>query len=354
VPSGSVRPNQIFATQVPVTSANTFVRLTRNPIVAFVAGIRPLASGTVKRITFNLQSIELGGGNSDNSSEIYYLLTPSVTAESSAVLSFFTGASNMGPLPVASPTASPTPTPSPTPGVPAGLAPGELSIVRSTVGLANSDKSAQGGSETARSPILPTELNGVSVSVNGAAAGLYFVGDSPAEGISFVMPIGFSSGVVTFVVNNRGTTYRSFLQIVPSQPDIFTSTNDAEGVAVVCNITNTAVSNCVTGPFQVTTADSSGTQVATRLEIYTTGLRISASTETRVSFVNGSTTTDITPTSVRPNTNMFGTDLIDIVLPASLAGTAPIDYKIIVTVTKTGGPFTSRPAATAPQVTIIP
>jgi hypothetical protein len=104
----------------------------------------------------------------------------------------------------------------------------------------------------------------------------------------------------------------------------------------------------------VTTADSStGTQVPTRLEIWVTGVRFAAPTETKVSFVTPMATTDITPDSVRPNTNKFGFDLINITLPASLAGTAPIDYQLIVTVTKSGT-FTSRPAATAPQVTIIP
>jgi uncharacterized protein (TIGR03437 family) len=358
VPSGSVRPNQVFATQVPVTSSNTFTRLTKNPILPFVAGIRPLASNTYRRITFTLGAVELGGGNSDNSNEVFYLLSPAVTTESSAALSFFTGASNMGPFASASPAASPTPTPTPSPGEPAGLAPGELSIVKSTVALASSDKNSVGGSETARTPILPVELNGVSVSVNGAAAGLYFVGDSPAEGINFVMPVGLSAGVATVVVNdqrnNNGTTFRGFVQIVPAQPDIFTSTNDAGGIAMVCNVTNTAVSGCVTGPFQVTTADSTGTQVPTKLEIWVTGVRLALAAETKVSFVNGTTTTDIIPTSVRPNTNNFGFDLISITLPASLAGTTPIDYKVIVTVTKSGPSFTSRPAATAPQVTIIP
>jgi len=358
VPSGSVRPNQIFATQVPVTSSNTFRRLTKNPILTVVAGIRPMASASVKRITFSLQAVELGGGNPDNSSEVFYLLTPFVNAESSATLSFFTGASNMGPMASASPTASPTPTPTPSPGDPAGLAPGELSIVRSTVGLASSDKTAVGGSETARSPILPIELNGVSVSVNGAAAGLYFVGDSPAEGIRYVTPIGVSTGVGTVAINdqrtNSGTQYRGFVNIVSSQPDVFTSTNDAGGVTMACNVTNTSVSGCVTGPFKVTTADSTGTQVPTKLEIYTTGMRGVSAAETKVSFVNGSTTTDVVPDSVRINTNMFGYDIITITLPSSLAGSAPVDYKIIVTVTRTAGTFTSRPAATASTITIIP
>ncbi len=103
----------------------------------------------------------------------------------------------------------------------------------------------------------------------------------------------------------------------------------------------------------MTSDEGTGTQVPTKLEIWLTGVRFALPAETKVSFVNGTTTTDITPNSVRPNTNMFGYDLINITLPAALAGTAPIDYKLIVTVTKSGT-FTSRPAATAPQVTIIP
>ncbi|MEP6820180.1 MAG: hypothetical protein ABJA18_11645 [bacterium] len=345
---------QIFSTQIPATSSNTFTRLTKNPVGGFGL-IRPLTSQTRARIAFSLAGSELGGGNPDGSSEIFFLLTPTATPDQ-AVLAFSTGASNMGPFASANPNASPTPTPapSPSPGDPAGLAPGELSIVRSTVGLANSDKAAVGGSETARSPILPVELNGVSVSVNGAAAGLYFVGASPADGIRFVVPIGVSTGVATVVINNRGTVFRGFVQIVASQPDIFNPpTNGPAGTAMVCNVTNTAISGCVMGPFQVTTADSTGTQVPTKLEIYLTGVRSALIAETKVSFVNGTTTTDIIPTSVRPNTNMFGQDLINITLPASLAGAAPIDYKLIVTVTRTSV-FTSRPVATASQVTIIP
>jgi hypothetical protein len=122
---------------------------------------------------------------------------------------------------------------------------------------------------------------------------------------------------------------------------------------MVCNVTNTAISGCVTGPFQVTTADSTGTQKPTRLEIYVTGMRAILNTETKVSFVNGTTTTDVIPLSVRSNINMFGTDLITLELPSTLAGMAPIDYKIIVTVTRLSV-FTSRAADTAPTVTIIP
>src|SRR6185295_13120542 len=270
-----ISPNQIFVTQVPVTDTNTFARLTKNPAQLAVSGIRPLTSSTLRRLAFSMSGLEIGGGNSDGSSEVFLLLTPPVTTEASEALSFFTGASNMGPFAAADPSASPSPTPTPTPspGDATGLSAGELSIVRSTVGLADSDQIGVGGSETARSPVLPVELNGVSVAIQGVAAGLYFVGDSPSEGIRFVVPIGFTQGTVSVVINNRGTVYRGFLKIVASQPDIHTTTDDAGGDAEVCNVSNPLAILCV-GPFQVTSPfDASGTLAPTRLEIYATGVR---------------------------------------------------------------------------------
>jgi hypothetical protein len=354
VPTGGLKPTQIFASEVPVTSTNKFVRLTKNPVLPYPVGIHPFPSASLRRMAFTLQAVELGGGNSDGSAEIFYFLTPPSTPAAD-VLSFFTGASNWGPFRSEAPAASPTPTPGPSPGIPAGLAPGEWARVEAPVALAVSDKTAVGGSETARSPILPIELNGVSVSVNGAAAGLYFVGDSPTEGISFVVPIGLTAGVYPVAVNNRGTSYRGFVQIVPAQPDIFSSVFGPGGIAAVCNITNSSSAPVCAGPFKVTSSiDGTGTQGPTRLQIQLTGVRFALPAETKVSFVNGSTTTDVVPDSVGANTNMFGMDFVNVTLPATLAGSAAIDYKLIVTVTRSTIVFTSRPADTAPQVTIIP
>jgi uncharacterized protein (TIGR03437 family) len=339
---------QLFATQLPATSSNTFVRLTQNPVGGF-SGMRALPSQTRNRIVFSLGGTDLGNGNLDGSTEVFLLLSPTVNSELTAVLSFFTGASN---FPVAEATPSPSPTPSPTPTptpgtVAVGLAPGELSIVRSTVALAPTNKSAgnspETGSETDRRPILPVELAGVSVSVNGAAAGLYFVGNTPSE-INFVMPVSLTTGVATVVVNNNGTVFRGFVQIVPAQPDIFTLPFGPGGTAVVCNVTNPMTPNCV-GPFSVTSPDSTGTLVPTVLEIYLTGVRSVAPAEASVAIG----TTNIVPSAVRPNTKMFGYDVMTITLPASLAGAGTVP--VVVTVIKSGT-FTSRAADTAPKITI--
>jgi uncharacterized protein (TIGR03437 family) len=163
------------------------------------------------------------------------------------------------------------------------------------------------------------------------------------------VPIGLSPGVANVVVNNNGTTYRGFVQILPAQPDIFTDTNDAGGIAVVCNVTNPMVPNCTTpsGPFSHTSLDGTATLVPTVLEIHLTGVRGVLASEAKATIG----ATDITASTVRPNTNMFGMDFLLITLPASLANG---DQTLVVTVTRAGGTFTSRGTATAPHIIIVP
>jgi len=340
---------QIFATQAAATPANTFARLSKHPALTgndLFVGVRPLASDSRQRLAYSHGGAELGTGNSDKSVEAFYLLSPPVTSELSAPFSFFTGASEF-PLPTPEASPSPSPTPSPSPGTITGLAPGELGIVRTTVEFAPSDQTASGGSETLRSPALPVELNGVSVSVNGAAAGLYFVG-STSKQINFVVPLGSAPGVATLVVNSRlngGTQLRGLLQIVPAQPDLFS----VGGRAAIVNVTNPLAR---TGePFTVTSMDGSGMTVPTVLEITLTGVRGVTPAEVKVTVG----TTDITGASivlVKPNLEMPGWDIINFMLPASLANSP--DVPVIVTVTRGTSIFSSRPAATAPLITISP
>jgi uncharacterized protein (TIGR03437 family) len=347
---------EIYVTPLPITSTNTFTRITNITNLSTFGGTRPLASETRKRMTFSLGGAEIGGGNGDGSTEVFYLITPTITSQSAAVLSFFTGASNMpvaAATPVPSPTPSPTPTPSPVPGTPSGLAPGELAIVRSTVALAPSDLQSSGASETMRSPALPVELNGVSVSVNGAAAGLYFVGNTSKQ-INFVVPIGLPTGLGTVAVNvldagaNSDTLYRGLVQILFAQPDIFTTTGDAGGRAAAINITNPMTR--LAEPFNVTSDDGTGTQVPTKLELTVTGLRFAARTEVSVTVGTTNITGDAI-LSVQPNKEMPGFDIITFTLPASLAGAG--DVPIQVTFTRgTQQTAVSRPADTAPHITI--
>ena len=330
---------QVFLAPIPVASTGPFTRLTNIPSGIFIIGIRPFLSETRQRLAFSLGSRELGGGNADGSTEVYYHLSRAGT-DATATISLFTGASER-----------PVATPSPTPPAVAGLAPGMLGIIRSATALAPSTQNADSASESLKRPPLPIELNGVSVSINSAAAGLYFVSTGQ---INFVVPPGLApnTGTSTYplVINNNGTTIRSTIQLLTAQPDIFTVTNSfGSNRASVLNITN-PLSTGTAEPFTVTTTyvNSSGDTVTdpTKLAIFLTGVR-GITDIGQITVRIG--TTDLTGTAIVriTRTDMPGMDEIDVVLPATLAGAG--DVPVIVTI---AGGFSSRPADTAPMIRI--
>jgi uncharacterized protein (TIGR03437 family) len=344
--TGGLNPGggtQIFS--APIATPNTFTRLTNTPAPANFPGpaIQPFPSNTRERIAFSIAFAELGGLNSDGFPEAFYLLSRQGTDAAGATVSFFTGASER-----------PVITPSPTPPAVQGLAPGMLGIVRSATALAPSNQLADSASEAANRPSLPIELNGVSVSINGAAAGLYFV--SPGQ-INFVVPPGLAatSGTNTYpvVINNNGTTIRATIQILPAQPDIFTMTN-AFGTnrASVLNVTN-PLSAGSPEPFTVTTTyvNGAGATVTapTILRFFLTGVR-RVTDKAQITVRIG--TTDLTGTAiimVSP-TDLPGQEQIDVTLPATLAGAG--DVPVIITVVKDSVTTSSRPADTAPRIRI--
>jgi len=328
---------------LPAVPAGPFTRLT-NTVGPAGAGLRALPSSSRRRIVFSLQGAELGGGNSDFSKEVFYQLSPAVTTESAATISLFTGASLM---PVASPTASPNPSASPTtspvPGVPTGLAAGELAVAQFTLSPAPvpASVSNSNASESKRAPALPIELNGVSISINGAACGIYSV---TATSISFVVPIGLlaNTGTASYpiVINSNGTVIRGLVAIVPAQPDVFTTTNGPGGRAIVFNVTNPLTP--LMEPFNVTSADGSGTQVPTVLEIHLTGVR-----NTSPASINVTIGTTVIVASKVILLDQPGFEEINITLPATVDRG---DLPLVVTV----GTASSRPAATGPKITINP
>ncbi|HEX5966170.1 MAG TPA: hypothetical protein VFY51_09560, partial [Pyrinomonadaceae bacterium] len=346
---------QIFRSAIPAPATTSLIRITNTPFGAPFRGSNFVASDSRKRIALLLDGVDGGGGNADFSREVFYNLSPIVTATSSAVLSFFTGASNMpvtAATPLPSPTPTPTPTPSPVPGQPFAVAPGELTIVRSTVALAPSNASAGSGSETRRSPALPIELNGVSLAIDGYAAGLYFVGNAEKQ-INFVMPIATAPGLRNVTINlldagaSTDTIFRGLINVIPVQPDIFTTTNDAGGRAIAFNVTNPNART--TEPFTVTSTDASGATVPTVIELSVTGVRGALPSEVTVT-VGTTAITGAGILAVQPNREMPGFDIINFTLPASLAGAG--DVPVVVTVNKSGVTTSSRPADTAPRITI--
>lgn len=373
---------QLFSAPVPFGTSSTLTRLTNNPIGAGFPSLLAVASNSVQRMAFSEGAVELGGGNADNSIEIFYLLTFPTIAEaaSSVTLSYFTGATER---PVVA--ASPAPSPSPSPDAVPGLAPGELAIVRSNTPLAPSNQLAcpsasntQCASEAGRRPSLPVELNGISVSIRGAAAGLYFVGNDPAQ-INFVVPPGLTApatagGTLPIVIfnSNTGTVIRGNIPIVPAQPDIASSTAGPGGRAAALNITNPCAAGTAE-PFSVTTVRPKGgvctatetETVPTVLEITLTGVRNAQTSQVKVTIgstdiIGAATNSPITFTgtanatgAATPATDTPGIDHINVALPSSLAGAG--DVPIVVSVTINGVTYTSRPKEdTPPRITINP
>jgi uncharacterized protein (TIGR03437 family) len=370
------RLKQIFSATVPASGSTTtaITRLTNLTGTDFNATMQPFLSNTQERISFSLAIYEFGTGNSDRSNEAYYLITPptpstgDVPAASSG-LAYFTGASQIAVTP---PPASPTPTPSPTPSTApvTGLAPGMLGIVRTTSGSVTLAPSSKGvcpadnpgcdaASESQHRPTLPVELNGVSLSVNGAAAGLYFVS---AGEIQFVVPPGLAAQTgtntypVTINIREAGgvRTVRGTLQVVAAQPDIFSSTNGAGGRAAVTNVTNPLLSVGTSEPFTVTTTfvNSSGTSVTspTLLRVVLTGVRGITKNNITVRLTKSdNTTVDLTGDAIPRDpqaTDMPGVFTLDFTLPATLAGAGDVS----ITVIASGA--SSRPADTAPKFRI--
>jgi len=144
------------------------------------------------------------------------------------------------------------------------------------------------------------------------------------------------------VINSNGTVIRGQVAIVAAQPDIFTDTNGPGGRAIVCNVTNPSTPGCVTEPFNVTSNDGTGTLVPTVLEIHLTGVRTTVASAISVTIG----TTAIIPANVIL-LDQPGFEEIDLTLPATVdRGDLPIVVKV--------GTATSRPADSAPHVTINP
>lgn len=353
---------QIFS--APVGELTNVARVT-NLLTGSFNAVQPFPADTARRMALTLRN-EQGGGNADGLAEAHYQLIPLVNpgaetpapsptpATTAAPVSFFTGASDRAVVPT------------PTPPQVSGLAPGMLGIARSTLTLAPAtlEVDRNNAHETQRRPPLPVELSGVTVTVSGSAAGLYFV--APNQ-INFVVPPGLTAAATAapVAIFNNGSLVRTSVVLNTAQPDIFTSTNGAGGRAAALNVTNP----CVTPPgepFPVTTTRPAGSgttgdctsaqtePAATQVMFLLTGIRgvtSPANVTVRIGTtdITGTTDPSTSPVRIGPS-NTPGFDQITVTLPPTLAGAG--DVPVIISVTLGGTTFTSRPADSAPRITI--
>ncbi|MFN2454460.1 MAG: hypothetical protein ABR577_09590 [Pyrinomonadaceae bacterium] len=330
--ASSLNPNsttQIFSVPLSQPNAspnpsNRFTRLTNtpSPAVLTIPTLQPFVGDSSQRIAFNLNATELGGGNADNSFEVFYLASRTGTdVSSSATIRFFTALTLQ---PVTAGAIAPAVN---------GLAPGEIGVIdlRPT-------QPVPLNRTTNPSPAL--EMNGVSVTVNNVAASIYFASENQ---INFVVPPGLtptassSPASVSIFNSNNNTVIRTTLPIVAAQPDIGVTGN---GRATVFNVTGGMMATAE--PFSVTTnvtnAQGQTTSMATVLGIMLTGVRNVQASQVTVTI--GSTTiTGASIQAVAPTTPL-GFDQINVQVPASLAGMR--DQPVIVRVTIGSVTYTSR------------
>lgn len=358
----TTRPAQVYSYPLNVAPASaTFTRLTKLPTPFFeLASAQPLPSDSVKRMGFTLALSEIGTGNLDFGSEVYYMLQPDVIRQSPASFSFSTGASRIpvtnDPVPTPSPTATPTATPTPTPQTPPavqGVSPGMLAILDYQTGFNNPIVAREAVGSLDRRFTLPIQLSGVTMTIGGAACGLKRVSQRQ---IVFVVPPALSINATTLtfsypvVINNNGTVIKGTITLVPGRPDIFTDlpTPGPGGRTRILNVTNYPFQ---TGePFTVRTIKRRGSRkVPTVLRVYLTGVNFFA--RTAISIRVGSQT--ITGASILTDAveREPGVFTIDFTLPPELDGAG--DVPIIVTVNVGGTTFSSRLDDTASRFRIL-
>lgn len=366
----SSRPIFIQQPESPGTRiARPVTRISKLPTPSDVlAFVQPLPTNSLTRMSFNLARTEVGTGNPDASTEVYYLINPTVNRESTSSFSFSTGASRLAvsPSPVPTPTATPTPSPTPTPTVTPsptptpgpttplavqGVAPGMLAILDYDSGLTQPVAARTAVGSIDRRFSLPIELSGVTMTVNGAAAGIKFVS---RRQIVFVVPPGLPSSTAgvsyPVVINNNGLVIKGNVTVVPARPDIFTNlpTPGPGGRAKIFNATNRVL---LTEPFPIRTFKLRGSRlVPTVLRVYITGLdpRISQAVTVRIGNSSEIVVDTVTtpPVLVEP-----GVYALDFSLPATLQGAG--DQPIILTITAGGTVYQSRLDDTAPRLTIL-
>jgi hypothetical protein len=377
------RPAQIYSYPLDgAPTAATFTRLAKFPAAtSFIASTQLLPSNSLQRMAFNFALSELGTGNSDLQNEVYYFLKPDKDAETPVTTQLATGASGLpvsaspvpspspavSPTPTATPSPSPSPTPSPSPSVtptgtptpaptppvitpPAvqGVSPGMLAVLDYQGGVERPIVSRTAVGSIDRRFMLPMELSGLTMTINGVACGLKSV---TRHRIEFVVPPGLlpdvAGTVYPLVINNNGLQMKTTVTVVPARPDIFRADliRAPLGRARVFNVTNTVHT---TEPFAVRTIRRKGNRlVPTVLRVYLTGVTSAGGLTVRIREFN------ITGSAIRSTAVLVepGVYTIDFELPPGLDRGG--DLPIVISVSAGTSTFNSRLEDTAPRLFIL-
>jgi uncharacterized protein (TIGR03437 family) len=186
----------------------------------------------------------------------------------------------------------------------------------------------------------PTTLAGTTVEVDGQPAELYYV--SPGQ-INFLVPDVTDFGSVPVVITDvsSGATQTSSVNLQNTAAGIFSSNASGSGPGAILNgVTNAGP------PFLVVTSQNGGSDLRTRLAIYSTGLRYAGNSTQDSSVTN--VAANVTAQGIDSAGNQYsftveyaggsdpafpGLDQVNIILPAQLDGAGVV--KLTVTAENT-------------------
>ena len=190
-------------------------------------------------------------------------------------------------------------------------------------GLSDSTASA----ELDSSGQLPTTLAGVTVSINGTAAGLLYI--SPVQ-INFLVPATTDIGTASVVVQSS-SQFTGTVQVRNVAPAIFSLDASGKGPGAILNAVTFS-----SGPFLVETPENPASDKRTRLAVFATGLRYAGNPSHDLAQPNAAIQIqaqdhlgniyDVEYAGAAPG--FFGLDQINLIVPAAADGTGVLTLAI--------------------------
>jgi uncharacterized protein (TIGR03437 family) len=160
---------------------------------------------------------------------------------------------------------------------------------------------------------LPTQLGGISVTVNGQAAALIYV--SPRQ-INLVIPEGIQPGTANVLVNTVGVRLQGTADVRKVAPALFSNNGAGTGPGAILNAVTYAQN-----PFLVETPENGGEDKRTRLAVYATGVRLADGSRIRAQITSDTNRTlDLPVEFAGAAPGFFGLDQVNVVLPAEADG----------------------------------
>lgn len=245
---------------------------------------------------FFTNDINMIGENPDTSFEIYRALIRPVTETNSVVPAMVNAASFLSPD-ATKPETNP--------------------VARGAIASIFGTRIADASAISTRTD-LDYELNGVSVTVQGIAARLFYVS---ALQLNFLMPDGVVPGDgVEFTINNKGVLSKGKVKVQDVQPGVFTTTQNGKGDGTIaCQLVlkddnGNTTSNTYPAPPCMISADKRDSY----LLIFGTGFRNTTAASVTVQFGTGDTAKDIVPVYAGAQNQFPGLDQINLLLPTDL------------------------------------